>query len=288
MSIHRVLWKNLFLPITDLLLNTRIRRCRRLLEKTQWLSPGEIERLQLARLRGIVSHAYRTVPYYRCLFRQIGLRPEEIKDLSDLDKIPLLTREILSSKNKTIVSTSYHSARASQEHTSGTTVIPVPFLRDKSDRSWGLAAALRAYSWAGYEMGDKEAQVWASASIDRNRLLGYLYDKARRTLLIDATGFSTKRMGQILNELEEFDPDFIRGYSGALHHIAEELHKAGRVLKARGIISTASLLHERQREVMRESFGGPVFDFYGSREVMAMAAECEERSGLHILSLIHI
>ncbi|MFQ5911547.1 MAG: phenylacetate--CoA ligase family protein, partial [Thermoplasmata archaeon] len=250
-----------------------------LLENTQWLGEREIRKVQLARLRRVLGHAYSTVPYYRAVFRQIGLRPEDVKDVSDLGKIPLLTRDILRSRNEELVSTT--SQRASREHTGGTTSTPVSFLRDKCDGSWGWAAALRAYSWAGYETGDKEALVWASSSI-KPHPLGPLYDKAKRTLLIDITSFSTQKMNHILRELEKFRPDFIRGYSKAVRVLADNSLEGGRDLEARGVISTANMLYELHRKVISRAFRCPVFDFYGSREVMTIAAECEEHEGLHV------
>lgn len=254
------------------------------MEKTQWLRRGDVERLQLSRLRRIVHHAYDTVPYYRAVFRERGVRPADIENVSDLAKIPLLTRDILRSRNDELVARSHHSTKASLEHTGGTTAKPVPFLRDRSDASWGWAAALRAYSWAGYELGDKEALVWASASINRRRRrpLGVLYDMVKRTLLIDTAGFSAQRLNEILGELEKFAPDFIRGYSSTVRLLAEELLRDGRRVEPKGVISTASVLYEAERKVICQAFGCPVFDFYGAREVMAIAAECDEHMGLHV------
>lgn len=285
MSVHRTFWKHFLLPVHDLLRNTRIQRCRRLLEETQWLSQKNIERLQLARLRRIVSHAYHTVPYYRAAFREGGVRPEDIKDISDLEKIPLLTKAILRSRNDELVSTSYHSTGASREHTSGTTSKPVSFLRDNSDRSWGWAAALRAYSWAGYELGDKEALVWQRTfASNKSTFLQPLYDEARRTLLVDSGDVSAQNANNILGKLKRFHPHFIRGYSGALHRLAEYLLEAGQCLDVRGVIHTSSMIYEAQRKVIRQAFRCPVFSFYGAREVMAIASECEEHTGLHVSS----
>jgi len=42
------------------------------------------------------------------------------------------------------------------------------------------------------------------------------------------------------------------------------------------------VLYEAERKVICQAFGCPVFDFYGAREVMAIAAECEEHMGLHV------
>src|SRR5205823_12037496 len=49
--------------------------------------------------------------------------------------------------------------------------------------------------------------------------------------------------------------------------------------------STADILTARQREIIQTAFQAPIYNFYGSREVNNMAAECPEHSGLHVNSL---
>lgn len=55
----------------------------------------EIEELQTQRLRSIVSYAYENVAFYRKKFDEIGLKPEHIKSLSDIEKIPFTTKQDL-------------------------------------------------------------------------------------------------------------------------------------------------------------------------------------------------
>src|ERR1700690_2171716 len=43
------------------------------LDRTQWLSPAEIEQHQLSQARLLLDHCIRQVPYYRNLFAENGL-----------------------------------------------------------------------------------------------------------------------------------------------------------------------------------------------------------------------
>ena len=56
-------------------------------------SKKEIKAYQLERLKKLVDHAYRTVPYYKKLFDRIQLRPDDIRSIEDLRKIPKLTKK---------------------------------------------------------------------------------------------------------------------------------------------------------------------------------------------------
>ena len=71
-----------------------LRKLQRNLER----SAGELRALQESKLRMLVEHAYRNVPYYRSLFNEAGLSPENIQSLDDLPRIPVSTREALQSE----------------------------------------------------------------------------------------------------------------------------------------------------------------------------------------------
>src|SRR5262249_59352739 len=49
----------------------------------------------------------------------------------------------------------------------------------------------------------------------------------------------------------------------------------------RGVITGAEALHEPDRAILGQAFGAPVFNTYGGREFMLLAAECE-RHRLHV------
>ena len=58
------------------------------------LSRSEIEALQLERLQATVKHCMNSA-FYKKRFEEIGLKPEDIKTLDDLKKIPFTTKQDL-------------------------------------------------------------------------------------------------------------------------------------------------------------------------------------------------
>ena len=63
------------------------------LNRTQWLSLAEMRELQDEKLRRLVRHAYRNVPYYRARMHERGLTPEDVRTQADLPKLPFLTKD---------------------------------------------------------------------------------------------------------------------------------------------------------------------------------------------------
>jgi phenylacetate-CoA ligase len=49
-------------------------------------------------LKEIVRRAYERSTFYKCKMDKAGVRPDEIRDLSDLEKVPLLTKDELRGK----------------------------------------------------------------------------------------------------------------------------------------------------------------------------------------------
>src|SRR5215472_5386757 len=82
-------------PLHERLKRHRSVTMRRELERTQWLDPVDLERLQVASLRDFLVQAGRFVPYYRELYARCGFRPEELSSLDDLGRLPFLTKALI-------------------------------------------------------------------------------------------------------------------------------------------------------------------------------------------------
>ncbi|MFH0953225.1 MAG: phenylacetate--CoA ligase [Verrucomicrobiota bacterium] len=62
-------------------------------EKYECMSRSELRRLQGARLREVVKRAYENVPFYRKKFDKHGVKPDHIRSLSDIVKLPFTTKD---------------------------------------------------------------------------------------------------------------------------------------------------------------------------------------------------
>src|SRR5690554_5264989 len=53
----------------------------------------------------IIEHAFKTCPYYKDKYSELGLSPNDFKSLEDLQKFPILTKDDVRSNWKGMVST---------------------------------------------------------------------------------------------------------------------------------------------------------------------------------------
>ena len=61
--------------------------------KNETMPREQLQHLQLAKLKRQVDWAYNTSPFYKRQFDTAGFKPEQVKSLDDLRRIPYLTRE---------------------------------------------------------------------------------------------------------------------------------------------------------------------------------------------------
>lgn len=280
--------ENLAVPVYDLVRKTSRYKCRRILERTQWLTKEEIKQLQVKNLRHLLEYAYRNVPYYHRIFNERGLKPQDISTTKDLNKLPVLTKEIIRRNFNDLISRDFPRSKMIPYSTGGTGS-PLGFFISKEKQSWEVAAEYRAYRWAGYRYGDRCFMFWGarrdyeapsfSFSHYAKRFAGLL----QRTVVVDPFILSDKSLNGFAKSLRKFKPDVIRGYAMPVYITARYLlENKIHDIQAKTVITSAETLFNPMRKTIEDGFGCAVFDHYGSREIGAIASECEKHRGYHI------
>ncbi len=256
------------------------------LEGTQWWPREKILALQGERLRKLLRYAYDNVPYYRNVFDQHALKPEDIVDSGDLVKLPVLTRQLVRNNFSNLVGCGFPRKELMPCLTGGSTGEALRFYRTRDDyHGWDAAAGLRAHKWAGYEVGEKLALFWGrhprlSMADSLTRTTKHF---VQRVVLFDALTMSDQRLPSFAKRLEGFDGGFIKGYPSAVYLMARYIEKEGKpVIRPRAIITTDEALYDFQRELFSRVFGCETYSYYATNEVDAVASECSEHSGYHI------
>jgi phenylacetate-CoA ligase len=283
---YTALAERIIYPLGDMFFNTRIMRYLHELDDTQWWSPSQLQDLQTRKLHNLVQHAYANVPFYRLRFDQQKLKPEDIRSAEDLPKLPLLTkREIKDNFPDKLTARNIAEKDMLPGLTGGSTGRPLQFyrFRDSTSRDW--AAALRAWSWAGYRPGHKYATLWGSPLTleKQSELPGRLRNLLMRNLLLSAYEMDESSLRRYAEQLERYEPRFIRGYASAVFLLAQTLQQQGiGSLSPQAVFTTSEMLFCYQRELIEEQLRCKVFDHYGSGEVHSVAHECEQHCGYHI------
>ena len=251
------------------------------LEGSQWWSAGSLQNHRLAGLKSLLEYAGCHVPYYRSLFREIGFDPRAMNQLSDLQRLPLLSKAIIRANDLK----SEVAGPLKRYNPGGSSGEPLIFFMGRSRISHDVAAKRRATRWWGVDIGDPEIVVWGSpielGAQDRLRLIR---DKLLRSKLLPAFEMSPARLAGFIREIRAFRPRMIFGYPSALAHIAEYAKASGQRLDDLGVqvaFVTSEMLYGEQRAQISAAFGCSVANGYGGRDAGFIAHECPS-GGMHI------
>lgn len=259
-------------------------KLRSTFEKTQWFTPEQQTLYQERLLRRIVAHAYRYVPYYRDLFDHIRLKPNDIRRLSDLDKIPILTKEILCAQFKTLEATNSRAFRPQVLSTSGTTGRRIQFLVDRPSNVLEFVYYWRHWNWAGYKLGAPFAEfssVFFLKAGEKFRLASH-HQRLTNRLLLNSLTMSHATVKDYVRAIRKHRPLFLKGLPSVLYYFSHFLRQQGIAdLSFKAVFSTGETLLPRYRKIIEETFSCKVYDSYGHMERTAAVSECP-RGGLHI------
>lgn len=257
------------------------------LKESQWLSPDKMRELQLGKLRKLVLHAYRHVPFYRDRMRELGLQPDDIRSLDDLSKLPFLTKEdVRKHLYFSIMSDNHDKAEILKVTTSGSTGEPFVCFVDRAQLEFRWAATLRSMEWTGWRFGDRQLRLWhQTLGMSKTQVAREFADALlSRRKFIPAYEMSDETLRKFVAAIEEYDPVLLDGYAESFNFLAKYLQEHGRMkIRPKGIISSAQTLPEGSRKAIEDAFGCKVFDKYGSREFSGIAYECEAHAGHHVV-----
>ncbi|HWE27368.1 MAG TPA: glycosyltransferase [Polyangia bacterium] len=257
------------------------------LKESQWLSQDKMRELQLGKLRKLVLHAYRHVPFYRDRMRELGIVPDDIRSLDDLSKLPFLTKDdVRKHLYFSIMSDNHDKAEVLKVTTSGSTGEPFVCFVDRAQLEFRWAATLRSMEWTGWRFGDRQLRLWhQTLGMSKTQVVREFADALlSRRKFIPAYEMSDETLRQFVAAIEEFGPVLLDGYAESFNFLAKYLQEHGKLkIRPKGIISSAQTLPEGSRKLIEESFGCKVFDKYGSREFSGIAYECEAHVGHHVV-----
>ena len=285
--IYQKILRDIIYPIRQIRrpMDERIFEVLGLLEKTQWWNPSELEAFQQERLQALLKHAYENISYYHRIFKELKLKPEDIKNVEDLQKLPILTKEHIRNNLDDLTAKNYSKEELIPSATGGSTGEPMRFFIDKEWSAWNMAAAYREWGWGGYNLGDKIAYLWGAPQdlTHQAELKTKISNILHRIIMLDAFNMTEKTLDEYVKILRRFKPKVINAYASAIYLMARYMEKKGiENIRPKAILTSCEMLFDYQRESIERAFGCEVFDYYSGRDTTLQAGECSEHSGYHL------
>jgi phenylacetate-CoA ligase len=271
--------ENAILPLSDFFSGQTVHSKWKFLQKSQFWSRGEIESFQNERLKSLVTHANDNVPYYKKLFAELKLKPEDIKTRGDLIKLPVLTKQIIKQEGvESFTSLAMAKKELMKRGSSGSTGEPLFYYSTKEAYSMDIAANLRGWYGMGYRLGDKYVKL---SQNPRNNPVKKLQDRVSRNLYLATNPLIESNFEYILREIERYKPKIIRCYPDPLLFLARYRQNHPEfIYNPVAIATTGNTLFPETRMEIESAFGCKIFDFY-SCEGNSTVFECLTHACYH-------
>ena len=253
-------------------------------EEYETMPREALEAIQLRRLQSVVARVYNTVPFYKKRFDEAGIKPDDIRTLNDLRKLPFTYKDNLRDNYPfgmfTVPMDNVVRIHASSGTTGKPTVVGYT-ARDIQTWSELMARTLMA---GGATKGDMIHNAYGYGLFTGG--LGFHYGAEKLgASVIPISGGNTKRQVMIM---KDFAPTILTctpSYALLIAEVAEEMGIDFRDLHFKAGIFGAEPWSEQMREEIEKKLNLKAMDIYGLSEIIGpgVSVECiEAQKGLHI------
>jgi len=247
------------------------------LDRIEKASRDEIGALQLRRLQWSLRHSYDNVEHYRRVFDAAGVKPEDLKQLSDLSKFPFMTKKDLRDNYPYGLFAVPRDRIARIHASSGTTGKPTVVGYTMNDIDNWAEVVARSIRAAGGGPGDTVHIAYGYGLFTGGLGAHYGAERAGCTV-IPMSGGQTEKQVQLIGD---FKPDIIMVTPSYMLNIIEEFRRQGldpsqSSLRV-GIFGAEPWTNAMRQEIEKRA-GIDAVDIYGLSEVMGpgVASECVE------------
>jgi len=246
-------------------------------------SPDEVRAVRDRRLAEFVLHAATTVPYYRRLFAQLRLRPEDIRTLDDLQQLPILTKDEVQQNPLDFHSSVGLREPCLQGHTSGSTggglQFPVTWAAHREQ--WAVWWRYRGAH--GLKRGEPCLYFGGRSLVplQRTRPPYWRRNWPGRQLMFSGYHLGPSTAAQYLDEVEKSGYRWIHGYPSLVSQLAYFARQLGRRPNIRWVTIGAESLLPQQAQLIETGLGVAPLQHYGMAEQVANISQCP-RGALHV------
>ena len=260
------------------------------ISKYSGMSRQQLEDLQQQRFQAVLECAWDT-PFYRSLWLESGVSKADVKDLSDISKLPIIDKSMILADIEahppfgslpTRLEKTVHQ-RVLQT-TSGTTGNPQPVLWGPWGREVQNALLGRTYTWLGVNSSDVMHSVYGHGLVNGGHYIREAATRYTEALMLTAgTGIETRSERQVA-VMSQFGVTVLVGFADYLLKLsqvaADQNLKPGKDIPIRMIIGHVL---DGGREALEAAWGGAkVYNWYGVADTGIVATEGPERDGMHV------
>jgi phenylacetate-CoA ligase len=243
----------------------------------------DMEKLQLRRLQETVFRAYSFVPCYFDKMNRLGVKPDDIKSLADIGKLPFTTKQDLRDNYPFNMFAVPMNEVVRIHSSSGTTGKPTVVGYSKRDIDTWAELMARALVCAGASKNSIIQNAYGYGLFTGG--LGVHYGAERiGASVIPSSGGNTKRQIMLMQDFGTTVLTCTPSYSLFMHETMLEMGLNPDDLRLKCGVFGAEPWSENMRRDIESKLKIEAYDIYGLSEVIGpgVAIECPAKNGLHL------
>jgi len=247
------------------------------------MNPDERRARQLDSFRKLVKTVYERVPFYRGKLDAAGFRPEDLRTLEDVSRLPFTTKDELRETYPFKLLAAPREEIVEIHTSSGTTGTPVLGAYTKADIDLWSESMARTLALAGADRGDMVHNAFGYGLFTGG--LGVHYGARKMGLsVVPISSGNTKRQIMIMRDFRATILACTPSYSLYLAEVAREEGITPGDLALKAGIFGAEPWSDTMRVEIEKSLGIKAHDIYGLTEIIGpgVSAECGTQDGRHV------
>lgn len=240
------------------------------------LSKEELEEIQWKVFSNLLADSQKYVPYYREVLG--GGSVQDVKCIDDLQKLPLLEKEVLRTSPESLIDERYEKKKLLVVYTTGTTGTPLKIYCTPEVRKKNYAYYSRFLQQAGITYLGKRATFGGRIVVPHAQTEPpfWRYSYFQKNILFSSYHLTEKNIPSYITALRKIQPEYIDTYPSSLFTIAKYAQQQGISLEGitKAITTSAETLFPEQRKIIEDVFGVKIFDQYGAAEMCVFVGQC--------------
>lgn len=255
--------------------------------------------VQWNRLQHLLEYAGSKVPYYRQLFANHNLNPQNVRGFEEFRQLPLLSKATVQERWSDFISEQFSPASLITRYTSGSSGSPLKLVKTRLERlvagrhlmnarlkyglklpaRWAVLGGMLEFIYEG-EYGEQNTNSYGAIETTKNQRGG------GDVLRLSCVDLSPNTLEQHIQELKTFQPTWIYSSPFALDSLAKIILERAQPLNWQGIqlVELAGeYLSAAARERIRLALSCQPVSQYACQEVWGIAFECVF-GGMHVLT----
>jgi len=212
------------------------------------------------------------IPYYKKLFNDYGINVSDVKDFSDLKRLPFLTKEIIQKELNNLYTDVVDKPVA--YYTGGSSSVPMQMYAPLSvSRAKEKVYTNATFMKVGHKYRQRAVSLSARGDADEKNGIYWEYQKIDNYLLVSVNHLEKRYIKKIVNEIRRWKPKTFYGYPSAISLFIRSCHEMGieTIEGISGVVLTSESVSWEDVDLIGKFFNASVVSHYGHTERVTSA-----------------